>query len=158
MWKLKRVWIFLEHFVFHFIFFSLSCVLLVIQTERTIHYKSLFHNGRHSFRGSAERRHTTEKKLFSFFFHVRLVFWWVASEENLNEVEKLYRKSSRCYQTVNTGASRERSGIERMKRSREERETSDDSKSWQKLVWNLKSESKKWNGNERWREAAQAER
>lgn len=28
------------------------------------------------------------KSLFSFFFFVRLLFWWVASEENLNEVEK----------------------------------------------------------------------
>lgn len=48
------------------------CVLLLIQTERTIHYKSLFYNERHSFRGSRVKAHTEEKVYFPFFFVIRL--------------------------------------------------------------------------------------
>lgn len=42
------------------------------------------------------------KSLFSFFFFVRLLFWWVASEENLNE------KALAATEPFTLGASRER--------------------------------------------------
>lgn len=45
----------------------LASVLLLIQTERTIHYKSLFYNERHSFRGSRVKAHTAHTKKFIFF-------------------------------------------------------------------------------------------
>lgn len=53
--------------------FSLSCMLLLIQTERTIHYKILFHNERHSFRGNrVKAQHNRKVYFLSFFFIVRL--------------------------------------------------------------------------------------
>lgn len=70
------------------------CVLLLIQTERTIHYKSLFYNERHSFRGSRVKAHTEEKVYFPFFFCYSFVSRsGVEDEENLNGVENYTEKA-----------------------------------------------------------------
>lgn len=72
------------------------CVLLLIQTERTIHYKSLFYNERHSFRGSRVKAHTEEKVYFPFFLLFVCIKEWGGRRRKFEWDEKLYRKSSHC--------------------------------------------------------------
>lgn len=111
VWKLNRMWIFLELSVLlYFLFFSLflSSVLLLIQTERTIHYKSLFYNEKHSFRSSRVKAHTAERLYFLFIIRLYQVGWktkkiWMGWKTG----EKLYRKSSR-YQPSQSQAGKKR--------------------------------------------------
>lgn len=118
-------------FSFSLFFPQLSCVLLLIQTERTIHYKSLFYNERHSFQDSRVKAHTAEKR--------RKFEWGGKWVRNYTKKALAGNHHSR-------------------RNSDEEKRNYTNSKLLWKLVCKWKFESKKWNGNENGRISHKGER